>query len=579
MIFPNIKSSLITACACLSLSVSASAALPPPPTATGVFQTYDLAWSGGIANTASATGSITLDTGWFTAGGHSVLLPSTLVPALSLTVSGASAGNGTFGIADFTIILLDLTPPLSSLTTNLVGQAGFTNFGLYTFTNGVPYTTGAFQLTTNYNVAGDAMSLTTFILHVDPPAAVAAGAAAETAPVLFVTDIGSIGSAISSSTPTALGLRQSSFNTSRTGISVFGQRLNRLRNIQDGTSNTINFQERSNNTSNAQDGTSNTIVVGEGDGPEVSKKSSKSTKNVLPPSVNIAESTRWEVYTSFDYSYLDMDADEDFEGLRSNTYSTGIGAEYALTPYLTFGLGTSYTTSDVKGGGNSGNTDVEGFTFVGYASAFWNNFYADLLYGATFLQNDIDRDTGLGKTAHANPNTVVQSVNFNTGYNFTFGQLVTGPYAGIDYAYSDVDGYTEHGGGTANTKVSGQTNNSLLTRLGWQASYNIVKPWGKITPQINAGWERENLNSAEDVTVGLVQSPFYRVQGNSIRSAGGSFSSTVTSPGRAQDYMTAGAALMVEIGTRFNVILDYQGAFFAEGFTAHTAGIKIGYKF
>ncbi|MEY4483643.1 MAG: hypothetical protein RL693_1095 [Verrucomicrobiota bacterium] len=421
------------------------------------------------------------------------------------------------------------------------------------------------------------------LLLITSPAPVAASEAPsgpgrnEPDPVFYVTDIGAIASSLYSSVPTAIGLRESSFQSSRTGINVFGSRLHRLRNMTDGTSNTILIQEGRPNT-NIQDGTSNTVIVGEGDGPEVNK-SSKSAKNVLPPSVHIAKPQRWEIYTSFNYSNLDMDEDVDFEGLRSNTYSSGIGAEYALTPYLTLGLGTSYTTSDVKGGGDSGNTDVEGFTFVGYASAYWKGIYADLLYGATFLENDIDRDTGLGKTAHAEPNSVVQSINFNTGYNFSLGQLVTGPYAGIDYAYSHIDGYTEHGGGTANTKVSGQTNHSLLTRLGWQASCNIVKPWGKITPQINAGWERENLNSTDDLTVGLVQSPFYRVQGNSIRSAGGSFSSTVSSPGRAADYLTAGAALVIEVGTRFNVVLDYQGQFFADNFTAHYAGIKLGYKF
>ncbi|CAN5782147.1 hypothetical protein BH11VER1_BH11VER1_22820 [soil metagenome] len=488
---------------------------------------------------------------------------SNYIYALSLTISGASAGNGTFSLADFSSFYLSFSSPLN-LATNLAGQPGFDFFSFYGSTPGAPQFLEGLGIFANDGSegAGDGLRLTNFILHVDAPAQ----PTNQAEPIFFVTDFGAVASALFSSVPTAISLRESSFHSSSIGINNFNRRLYLLRN-------------RTSNSPVGLASNGSPVVEGQGDGPEVSKKSSKSAKDVLPPSVNIAESTRWEVYTSFNYSNLDMDQDEDFEGLRSNTYSTGIAAEYALTPYLTLGLGTAYSTSDVKGGNSSGNADVEGFTFVGYASAYWNNFYADLLYGATFLQNDIDRDTGLGKTAHANPNTVVQSVNFNTGYNFTFGQLVTGPYAGIDYAYSDVDGYTEHGGGNANTKVSGQTNNSLLTRLGWQASYNIVKPWGKITPQINAGWERENLNSAEDVSVGLLQSPFYRVQGNSIRSAGGSFSSTVTAPGRAQDYLTAGAALMVEVGTRFNVILDYQGSFFAEGFTAHTAGIKLGYKF
>lgn len=568
MIIQKIKSVLLTVAVSLGLCLSASAIVPPPvvngpqPTPTGVIQTYDLAWSGSsFANTATATGSITLDTGLLTAqGAYQGSFAFNYIYALSVTVTGASSGNGTFGIADFSHFYLTISAPLDP-NAQLVGQAGLFDFNLFGAFPGAPYGTDIFELSTNGMLAGDKMMLTNFIPHVEPPAV----HASEPDPVFFVTDLGAIASSLYSSVPTAIGLRESSFHSSRTGINVFGHRLYSLRNHSSNTSPTV----ASNDTP---------VIEGQGDGPEVNK-SSKSAKNVLPSSVNVAKPQRWEVYTSFGYSDLDMEEDLNFEGLRSNTYSTGIGAEYALTPYLTLGLGTSYTTSDVKGGGDSGNTDVEGFTFVGYASAYWNHFYADLLYGATFLENDIDRDTGLGSTAHAEPNSVVQSINFNTGYNFNLGNLVTGPYAGIDYAYSDIDGYTEHGGGTANTDVLGQTNHSLLTRLGWQASYNIAKPWGKITPQVNAGWERENLNSGEDVSVGLTQSPFYRVQGNSIRSAGGSFSSTVASPGRAMDYLTAGAAVVIEVGTRFDVVLDYQGQFFAEGFTAHYAGIKLGYKF
>lgn len=568
----RVKHAFLTAavCLCSSLPTFTFADIDPPPPLSGIVQTYDLAWSGSIhGNGASAAGSITLDTGMLTIPGYYLMpISAPYISALSITVTGATplGINGTFGMTDFSSIQIGTNSPLNP-NTQLVGQPGFLYFYLEPSTTVAPIGNWEFLLSTS-NGAGagvDLMSLTNFSPHIDLPAVPEPGVphASQPDPVFLVTDLGPVFSALGSSAPTAFALTQSAFHGSRNGLNVFGQRLNRL---------------WAGHANNIQDGTSNTVVEGQGDGPEVSK-SSKSVKNVLPASVQVTKPERWEVYTSFGYSDLDMEEDLSFEGLRSNTYSTGIGAEYALTPYLTLGLGTSYTTSDVKGGGDSGNTDVEGFTFVGYASAYWNHFYADLLYGASFLENDIDRDTGLGSTAHAEPNSVVQSINFNTGYNFYAGNFVTGPYAGIDYAYADVDGYTEHGGGTANTQVSGQTNHSLLTRLGWQASYNIVKPWGRITPQVNAGWERENLNSGDDVTVGLTQSPFYRVQGNSIRSAGGSFSSTVASPGRAADYLTAGAAVVIEVGTRFDVVLDYQGQFFAEDFAAHYAGIKLGYKF
>ena len=88
-----------------------------------MFQTFDLTWSG-VGNSAMATGQITIDT---------TLLPNPTavfvalditadVTAFSITVSGASAGNGTFGLADFSSFDWGTNGATLDLTRELVGQ-------------------------------------------------------------------------------------------------------------------------------------------------------------------------------------------------------------------------------------------------------------------------------------------------------------------------------------------------------------------------------------------------------------------------------------------------------------------------
>jgi hypothetical protein len=107
----------LVAAAVLSLGVAGSALAD--------IITFDVQWDGlAFGNQATATGFITFDNAQLPDVGaelrHS--LPSPAVSDLQVTINGAAAGNGTFGLSDFSSLYF-WTPSALDLTKELIGQS------------------------------------------------------------------------------------------------------------------------------------------------------------------------------------------------------------------------------------------------------------------------------------------------------------------------------------------------------------------------------------------------------------------------------------------------------------------------
>ena len=153
------------------LSVMAEAAMAIP-------LTFDFLYSGAPnGNSATASGYITFKDGLPqnpTVGSTSYYFGANDMLAFSMIVSGASSGNGTYSIGNFSQIYWSTNGATLDLTSQLVGQtvspghlwgtggdslAG--DFNVFGSTPSAPYGTYYFQLTTNGG-AGDMMNLTSF---------------------------------------------------------------------------------------------------------------------------------------------------------------------------------------------------------------------------------------------------------------------------------------------------------------------------------------------------------------------------------------------------------------------------------
>lgn len=137
--------------------------------------TFDLAWSGvSFGNSASAVGTISLDDSLLLnpgTTGFSVPLAPT-VTALSITVSGAVSGNGTFTMSDFSGWVFETGGATLNLNSQLVGQSTLGNpwgtpdsvsgdFNLFSTVPGGPFGFDFFTLATDGG-SGNLMLLTSF---------------------------------------------------------------------------------------------------------------------------------------------------------------------------------------------------------------------------------------------------------------------------------------------------------------------------------------------------------------------------------------------------------------------------------
>jgi len=100
------KSKLVCAIGAVIALCSGSSLFPPAK--ADVFQTFDVEWSGAsLGNSAAASALITFDLTTLpnphsgVAAGALIGPVTNFITALSLTVSGAGVGNGTFGLSDF----------------------------------------------------------------------------------------------------------------------------------------------------------------------------------------------------------------------------------------------------------------------------------------------------------------------------------------------------------------------------------------------------------------------------------------------------------------------------------------------
>ena len=352
------------------------------------------------------------------------------------------------------------------------------------------------------------------------------------------------------------------------GREVAASRMERLEGRLTGDT-TINLNGRSSQNSANTEETASEAPVLRDDNPFFTETRQAGASHG-PGTVTGGEN--WELFVSTDFGNSQVDELAATPGIESNTQSTTVGFEYRLNDNLNLGAGWSHVWNDNTMTNNLGGVDIEGDTGMVYATYFRDNFWADLLYSYGSYDADIRRNTGLGTSVLGASDVTTHLTQLNLGYNIPCGKtLVHGPTLGIEYTDGQLDGYTETGDPRANTRFGEQDFESLITRLGWQASWSHETTLGLMTPQVRIGYGRENIDQNQNVSGTLINSPF----GPGV----GGFTATQNQTSPGEGWMDLGAGVGIQVCENVSLLVDYQTQLFREFMTVHYGSVRAQIKF
>jgi outer membrane autotransporter protein len=135
-------------------------------------------------------------------------------------------------------------------------------------------------------------------------------------------------------------------------------------------------------------------------------------------------------------------------------------------------------------------------------ATYWNHgFYINAGGYGGYNSYDTNRQTLIGGLASGRTEGYEYSVFLESGYDFHFGNFTIGPLGSVQYSNVQVNGFTERSSFLP-LQIHADSEESLRTDLGAQASYTWHAGNVLIIPAIRAAWEHEYKYSALPITFG-----------------------------------------------------------------------------
>jgi fibronectin-binding autotransporter adhesin len=199
-----------------------------------------------------------------------------------------------------------------------------------------------------------------------------------------------------------------------------------------------------------------------------------------------------------------------------NYAGAAVGIDYRLDPRFLVGLGVGYTAGNLWVNSFPGKGWTNNVSVAAYGSFTQGGFYADLLGGYAYYNNQLQRQIVI-------PGLQPLTAQGNTGANQVLGQIETGYRVGI-YAPADAtltpfarlqgssvtqNAFTESGAQSLNLGVAQQTTNSLRTLFGVDLAGNV--PLGTdrtLDLGLRLGWQHEFASTIRPITAALSGAPF-----------------------------------------------------------------------
>lgn len=211
----------------------------------------------------------------------------------------------------------------------------------------------------------------------------------------------------------------------------------------------------------------------------------------------------WNLFLSGEYEKLDRDVTNFEDGYDSDVLRFTVGSDYRMSDKATAGMAITYTThdGDLDAGGDFEN---QAYSFILFGS-YQPNEKMFLQGTAGYGYREYDRTrtvsvvlTDVNPIGPGSARGEYEGSEFSTGlllgYDHTAGGFTIGPRLGLDWIYTQFDGYTEQGDTGLELVFEDTDETSLQSRLGVAASLAVTTGIGVLLPQVSVDWVHEFAN-------------------------------------------------------------------------------------
>jgi len=259
-----------------------------------------------------------------------------------------------------------------------------------------------------------------------------------------------------------------------------------------------------------------------------------------------AEDSPWTYWTTALGSTGQIDSDSNGRKTEHNQVGFAAGAEYRLTSTSSAGVSVAYLTNDADLGSQDMDRNAYLIGATGRHASDWGiDIEGSLGYG--FQDVNTSRNITIGNfaaTANADYDAHSLFASVEASTMRTAGHLAFRPFADATYVYTDVDGFSETGAGTAGLVNDGEEYSSLVGRLGVKVSTQFEIAGRPVVPNASVAWARE----LGDVT-----------QSSDFSFVGGGGSFETWAPARGRDSAEIGVGVAALVADHVSAHLGYQG--------------------
>jgi outer membrane lipase/esterase len=226
-------------------------------------------------------------------------------------------------------------------------------------------------------------------------------------------------------------------------------------------------------------------------------------KSKAPRSQPVAPSSPVSVYAMGTFAGGHRSDTPDSVGLTYEATAGTVGMEYRVTRNLIVGLAGNITTAsaDLHNGADVGIDAVQLAMYISYATKLW--FVDGLL---SYGRYDLDTTRpGLSSLVHGNTGGDVFALAVRGGYLFDLGGVRAGPIAGLSFARTRVDGYTETGDQQVAMHIASQSVDAVIGNVGVRFLAPFLADGKVVIPYLNITLEQQLGGDAHAINVSLAQ--------------------------------------------------------------------------